>query len=81
VREVYTICGSSFPEAFVFSDEAEGIKPREKGPKLFLYANVAQRRHKVFPVPVGLSNSALVFCHTKVNGKINPCNSPSMTKW
>lgn len=38
------------------------LGPVEKTPKLFLQANVAQRRQRVFPVPVGLSSSALDLC-------------------
>lgn len=42
------------------------LRPDEKSPKLFLQANVAQSRQSVFPVPVGLSKSALHFCQITV---------------
>lgn len=49
------------------------LGPVEKGPKLFLQANVAHRRQRVFPVPVGLSSSALLFCsilHAQTSHKL-----------
>lgn len=45
--------------------------PVVKLPKLFRHAKVAQRRQRVFPVPVGLSNSALHFCHAKAHKTIH----------
>lgn len=47
------------------------LTPVEKPPKLFLQAKVAQRRHRVLPVPVGLSSSALHFCHNKNEFQVN----------
>lgn len=45
------------------------LRPEEKSPKLFLQANVAHSRQSVFPVPVGLSKSALHFCHIIVQSE------------
>lgn len=35
------------------------------GPRLSLQARVEQSKQSVFPVPVGLSNSAFFFCNSK----------------
>lgn len=47
------------------------LRPDEKSPKLFLQANVAQSKQSVFPVPVGLSKSALQLCHIIVRSGVS----------
>lgn len=79
MREAYTIvenvedsdCDSD--TSFLPSDLSPVcvLTPVVKLPKLLRHAKVAQRRQRVFPVPVGLSNSALRFCHAKTHKTIH----------
>lgn len=52
------------------------LRPEENSPKLFLQASVAQSRQSVFPVPVGLSKSALHFCHIIVHLGVSSMTKP-----
>ena len=98
MREAYTIVENledsdcDDETSFLPSDLSSAcmLTPVVKLPKLFLHAKVAQRRQSVFPVPVGLSNSALHFCaktHTKVHNeypqhnKLSITNNQSQSKW